>query len=141
VIRRHAPGSAGCAPNPSPPTSLVDDENLLTRLLNFGKDVGAQDDGVIAGETLDEIASLVDLLGVQSGGGFIQNQHIRIVNNGLRQTNALPVSLRKFAQQLLSYVGDGAAFANVVNPPGKVGAAESFSLPTKLKYSSACISR
>ena len=78
--------------------SLVDDEHLLAGLLHFGQDVRAQNDGVVAGQTLDEIASLVDLFRVQSGSGLVQNQHIRIVNDRLRQADPLSISLRKLAQ-------------------------------------------
>ncbi len=53
--------------------TFVDDDDLLAGLLDFGKDVGAENNGVIAGETLDEVAGFVDLLGVEAGGGLVKN--------------------------------------------------------------------
>src|SRR6266404_3121830 len=66
--------------------AFVDDDDLLAGLLDFGENVRAQDDRVIAGEALDELARFVDLLGIETGGGLVENQHVGIVDDGLRET-------------------------------------------------------
>jgi hypothetical protein len=95
--------------------SLVDDDHLLAGLLHFRKNVCAENDGVIARKAFDQISSLIDLLRVQSGRGLIKNEDIRVVNNGLRQADALPVTFGEFAKQLVLYIGNGASLANVIN--------------------------
>src|SRR6185437_16579174 len=46
--------------------TLVDDDDLLAGLLHFRQDVRAENDGVLAGEVLDQIAGFVDLLGIEA---------------------------------------------------------------------------
>ena len=92
--------------------ALVDDEHLLAGLLHFGQDVRAQDDGVVAGQAADQIARFVDLLGVQPGGGLVENQNVGVVDDGLRQSDALPVAFGQLADQFGADVGDGAALGD-----------------------------
>ena len=102
--------------------ALVDDDDLLAGLLDFGQDVRAENDGVIAGQALDQVARLVDLLGIEAGGGLVENQHVGIVNDGLRQADALAVAFGELAEQLVLYIGDGAALADVVDALAQLGA-------------------
>ena len=57
--------------------ALVDDDDLLAGLLDFGKNVRAQKNRVIARETLDQIACLVDLFRIEPRGRLVENEHIR----------------------------------------------------------------
>ena len=82
--------------------ALADDDDLLADCLHFGEDVGAQDDGVFAGEALDQLARFDDLLRVESGGRLVENQDVGIVNDGLREADALPVAFGELADQLVS---------------------------------------
>ena len=74
--------------------ALVNDDHLLTSLLDFGENVSAKNYGVITRQTFDQVAGLVDLLGIQSCGWFVKNQNIGIVNNCLRQADALAITFR-----------------------------------------------
>ncbi len=91
--------------------SLGDDDDALTGLRDFGKDVRAQDDRVIAGrgELLDELARLDDLLRVEAGGRLVENQHVGVVNQRLREADALLVALRQLAALAIRHVGDARA--------------------------------
>ncbi len=80
--------------------ALVDDDHVLAGLFHFGQDVSTEQDGVIAGEIPDQIAGLVDLFGIESGGGFVEDQHVGIVDDRLRQTYALAIAFRELADQL-----------------------------------------
>ena len=51
-------------------------------------------------ETLDEMAHFDDLLGVKPHGRLVQNDDVRIVDQGLRQADALFVSARQPLDQL-----------------------------------------
>ena len=113
--------------------SFIDDDDLLAGLLDLGQDVRAENDGVLAGEILDEIACLVDLLGVEAGGGLVENQDVRIVNDGLCEANALPVAFGQFAEKLVSDVGDGTAFRDVIDTLLQLGAGEAFQLADKFE--------
>ena len=80
--------------------ALVDDDDLLAGLLHLGQNVRAENDGVVAGETFDQIACFVDLLGIESCGRLVEDQHIGIVNDRLRQPDALAIAFRELAQKL-----------------------------------------
>ena len=121
--------------------AFVDDDHLLAGLLDLGQDVRAQDDGVVARQAADQITRFVDLLGIQAGRRFVENQDFRVVDDRLRQPNALPVAFGKLAEQLVRNVGDGAALAHFVQraSPGWRPAIP-FNFPTKVRYSRTSIS-
>ena len=99
--------------------ALIDDDDLLADLLDFRKDVRAQDDGVIARKAFDQVARLVDLLGVKAGGGLVEDQDIWIVNDGLRKAHALPIPFGELAEELFFHVGNRAAAGNVIDSLAK----------------------
>ena len=61
---------------------------------------------MIAGQAADEIAGLDDLLRVEAGGRLVEDQHFRVVNERLREADALPVALRELAAMAVGHVGD-----------------------------------
>ncbi len=75
--------------------ALVDDHDPLAGLRHFRKDVRAQDDGVVAAELANQLAGLDDLLRVEAGGRLVEHQHLGVVNDRLREADALPVALRQ----------------------------------------------
>ena len=75
----------------------IDNDDFAAGLLDFGEDVGAENDGVVAGEAGDELAGFALLLGIEAGGGLIENQHGRVMDDGLGDADALPVAFRKLA--------------------------------------------
>ena len=80
--------------------ALADDDDALAGVLHFAEDVGAENDGVVAGEVLQQLADFDDLLGVEAGSGLIEDQHIGVVDDGLRQADALAVAFGKLADEL-----------------------------------------
>ncbi len=70
---------------------------------------------MIAGQTLDQIAGFIDLFRIESRGGLVKNQHLRIVNNSLGQSDALAITARQLAELLLLNIRDGAALANMID--------------------------
>ena len=86
--------------------ALVDDDDALAGLGDFRKDVGAEDDGVVAGEAADEVAGLDDLLRVEAGRRLVEDQHFRVVDERLRQADPLPVALRELAAVAVGHVVD-----------------------------------
>ena len=65
--------------------------------------------------SLDQVAGLIDLLRIQSRGGLIENQNIRVMDDGLRQPDTLPVSFGESAQQFGFDIGDGATSAGIID--------------------------
>ena len=41
--------------------AFVDDQHLLAGLFHLGKNMGAENDGVVAGQALDQVAGFIDL--------------------------------------------------------------------------------
>src|ERR1019366_3595251 len=110
---------------------LVNDDDLLAGLADFRKYMSAQNDGVVASQALDQISGLIDLLGIEARCRLVEDQHIWVMNNGLRQANALAVAFRQLPDKLVPDVGDRATFAGVINPTAQFGSAKSLELADK----------
>src|SRR5271170_8050662 len=78
--------------------ALVDDDDLLAGLFDLRQDMSAEDNGVIPGQALDQVSGFIDLLGIEACGWLVKNQHVRVVNDGLRQPHSLAIAFREFAQ-------------------------------------------
>src|SRR5262249_8338519 len=113
--------------------ALVDDDHLLAGLLNLGKDVSAENDGVVAGETADEFARFVNLFGIEAGGRLIKNEHVGVVDGGLSQANAAAIALGKLAEDFFLDVGDGAAIKNKADALCEVCSAQAFDFSDELE--------
>src|SRR5713101_8168448 len=75
--------------------ALVDDPDALAGLRDLREDVGAENDRVIARELLDELTRFDDLLRIEARRRLVQNQHVRVVNERLGETDALLVPFRE----------------------------------------------
>jgi hypothetical protein len=85
---------------------LVDDHDAVAGLADLREDVRAQDDRVVAGERGDELSRLDDLLRVEARRRLVEDEHLGIVQQRLRQTDPLPVALRELAAVASGHVGD-----------------------------------
>ena len=97
--------------------AAINDDHLAAGLLHFGEDVGAEDDGVIAGETGDQLAGLTLLFRIEAGSGLIENEHGRIVNDSLGEADALPEAFGELADDGVAGLRDGAALADLLDAP------------------------
>ena len=73
--------------------ALVDDDYPVAYRLYLGKYVRREDNGVVLAELLDESAYLDYLVRVKSDSGLIKNEHGRIVDECLCETDSLLVAL------------------------------------------------
>ena len=55
-----------------------------------------------------QLAGLDDLLGVEAGGGLVEDQDVGVVDDGLGEADALPVAFGELADQLVADVAEGA---------------------------------
>ena len=54
----------------------------------------AENDRMVTGQSSDQVPGFIDLLRVEAGRRFVEDEYIRIVNDRLRKPHALPIALR-----------------------------------------------
>ncbi len=111
----------------------VNDDDLAARLLDFREDVRAEDDRVIAREACDELAGFALLFRIEAGCGLVKNQHRRIVNDGLRDADALAITFRQLADDRFPHAAQSGAFEHFIDALRYVGAGDTFSFATKVR--------
>ena len=62
-----------------------------------------------AAEFADQRADLADLVGIEADRRFVEDDHIGLVHDGLRDADALLVALGQGADQLAADIGEAAA--------------------------------
>lgn len=93
-------GVAGHQPAPG------DNHDLLAYRPHLGQDMAAEDDGVLLPQLPDQIPDLDDLDGVQAHGGFVQDHHLGVAQQGLGNANPLFVALGQVLDQPVLYALD-----------------------------------
>ncbi len=111
--------------------SVIDDENPLADGFDFGQDVGRQDHGVVLSELGNELTNLDDLVGIETDGGFIEDEHRRLVNERARQTDPLAIALGEGADHLSPDIHQHAALEDVGEPFGKIRPADTLDIGAK----------
>ena len=59
--------------------------------------MGGEDDGAVLAQSLDDVADLDDLLGIQTDGGLVQDQDLGIADEGLGEADTLLIALGQVA--------------------------------------------
>ena len=72
-------------------------------------------DSAFACEAANQLADLMDLTGVEADGRFVEHQHGGIVNQRLRQSDALTITLRKLTANPVGHVGESADLEHVLD--------------------------
>ena len=86
---------------------------MITRLQiasHLLEDVGREDDGLLDGHVLDQVAHLVLLVRVEAVRRLVEDQHRRVVQERLREADALLVALGERVDRLAAHrdkVGEG----------------------------------
>src|SRR5262249_42196555 len=91
-----------------------DDDDTLAGVLDFAQDMRAENDRVFAREMLQQLADFDDLLGIETAGGFIEDQDIGVVDDGLREADALAVAFGELRDELAAHVAERAALDDFV---------------------------
>src|SRR3990172_7251866 len=86
---------------------------------DLGKDMGRKDDRALAGELLDELADLDDLLWVESDRRLIQDEYFGVVQQCLGDPDPLPIPARERADQHPLDINDPTLLHDLANaaPP------------------------
>ncbi len=73
--------------------AVGDDDGAGAHLVHLLQDVGRHDDQLVLAELVDQAAHFVFLIRVEAVGRLVQDQHLRIVDQRLREADAAPESL------------------------------------------------
>ena len=114
---------------------MRDDHHPVTRQADFGQDVRGQDDGAPAAHAGNQSAELGRLFRVEADGGFVEDQHLRVVQQSLGQADALPVAL---GQRPDVHAGDrpeGEFLHDAVDAPRPLGAAQALQFADEAEIS------
>ncbi len=82
--------------------ALVDDQHLVADRLDLREDVGADDHGVVLPQVLDQRPHFDDLGRVQAHGRLVQDDDLRVADQGLGDAHPLAVALGQVLDQLLA---------------------------------------
>src|SRR5206468_4841218 len=85
--------------------AVVDDHDLVADLRDLGQDVGREHDRPLRAERLDEAPDLDDLARVEADRGLVEDEHGRIVDERLRETDALAEALRAMSEEAIAHPG------------------------------------
>ena len=78
---------------------MMDDLHAITGGLYFRQDMCRQDDAMLLAEFADQSAYLADLDRVETDGWFIKDDYRRVMDDCLRDTGTLLVTLGEVADQ------------------------------------------
>src|SRR5260370_1552002 len=92
--------------------AMADDDHPLAGLLHLRQNVSTENNGMGTSQASNETERFFALVRIESGGRLIQDEHVGIMDNRLRQTRSLPVALGQFADELLLSGGTGAAVSD-----------------------------
>ena len=81
-----------------------DDQGTAADRLHFLEDMGRDDDGLVPGHPPDERSDLELLVGVQPVGRLVEDEHVRIVQQGLSEADT---ALEPLGERLDRLVQDG----------------------------------
>ena len=106
--------------------AVGDDDGPRADGIHLLQDVGGDDDHLVGRHGLDQLAHLVLLVRVEAVGGLVQDQHRRVVQDGLGQADAAAKALGQRLDGLLQdaaelqpldHVGRGAGWKSAPDRP------------------------
>ena len=95
--------------------AAVDDDDARAGRLDLLQDVGREDDRLVLAHALDEVAHLVLLVGIEAVGRLVHDQHVRIVDQRLREAGAVLVALGERVDALVEHVLEEAQLDRAVD--------------------------
>jgi hypothetical protein len=91
--------------------------------------VGGEENGAGTPEFTDQVADLDDLIGVESGGGLVENEDRGRMKHGLGEAGALAITFGEGADLLVETLGDSAVGSDLIDGPAEGRAGEATNLP------------
>lgn len=99
---------------------FVDNDDFVAGHFDFAEDVGGEEDGVLVTELLDESTDGPDLVGIESVGGFVEDEEVGLVDEGIGEANALAVSFGESFDHFASDIAESAGFHDFAEAFAKV---------------------
>lgn len=83
--------------------AVEEDGDFVADVLDVGEEVGGEEDGFAAGgEGADDVLDLARALGVEAGGGFVEDDEVWVVEEGLREADAAGHALGEVADDAVA---------------------------------------
>ena len=82
--------------------AMVDDDGAGAHILDFLHDVGGEEDDLLLASLADEGADKLQLVGVETRGGLVEDEHLRVVDECLCEAHTLAVALGELTYLLVS---------------------------------------
>src|SRR5712691_7083384 len=98
--------------------AVIDNDHPVTRHAHFGEDMGAEDDRMVVSEVLNGLADVNDLTWIESYSGLIENEHRGIVEERLRQADALAIAFREVPNETALHLVHTAEFHHLTDFAG-----------------------
>jgi hypothetical protein len=83
-----------------------DERDARGRGFHVGDDVRGEDDDALAGQIREQVAEADALFGIEPGRGLVDDQELRIVEERLRDADALAHAAGKSAERALARIGE-----------------------------------
>jgi hypothetical protein len=87
----------GCTRGQYP--SVAENEHPMTDHFRLGQDVRGQQHGVPAGQAFDQPPDRPDLMRIQPDGGFVQDDQLGLMHQGISQAHPLAIALGQLPDQ------------------------------------------
>ena len=92
-----------------------DDDDARADGFDFFKNVSRENDALVLGHLLDELADVMLLVGIEAVRGFVKDKDVRVVDDGLGKADPAPVALGECFDGLVVDGFDGAEADSTVN--------------------------
>ena len=106
-VRRRNTSSSGRPSSSGVPladdAAAVDDDGARAGGVDFLEDVGREHDRLVLAQLADQVPHLVLLVRVEAVGGLVQDQHLGIVDQRLREAGAVLVALGQRVDRLVQH--------------------------------------
>jgi hypothetical protein len=83
--------------------AAVDDDGARAGGVDFLEDMGREHDRLAAPELADQVPDLVLLVRIEAVGGLVHDEHVRVVDQRLREAGAVLVALRQRVDRLVQH--------------------------------------
>ena len=113
--------------------STQHDHHTAARHLHFRQNVRRDQHRVRARQTFDERTHETYLVRIKPDGRFVEDDQIRLVNDGIRQPDTLFVAFGKLTDDALAHIRETALLENRINAVPRASATQAFQPRAKLE--------
>ena len=98
--------------------AVVENDDAVTHGVDLLHDVGRENDRTLFAKVANEGSDLDELVGVEAGGGFIEDEQLGIAEERLGEADTLAVAFAQFADMLVTLRRQADAVDEVINNIG-----------------------